>query len=102
MLGGEIKLLVSPPVDNTTDTTVLYNLLKPDIRVDDDDDDALVSKNEVVTKTKLRVRIMTPPPTFRGEEIHKNSFEYRRPQTYHHVYIIIFKNIDRNEFLFFF
>ena len=62
MLGGEIKLLVSPPVDNTTDTTVLYNLLKPDIRVDDDDDDALVSKNEVVTKTKLRVRIMTPPP----------------------------------------
>ena len=74
-------------------------MLKPDIRVDDDDDDdALVSKNKVVTKTKLRVRIMTPPHTFRGEEIHKNSFQYRRPQTYHHAYIIIVKNIDHDEF----
>ena len=64
-VGRGNKTASFPPVDNTTDTTVLYNLLKPDIRVDDDDydddDDALVSKNKVVTKTKLRVRIMTPP-----------------------------------------
>jgi len=59
-VGRGNKTASFPPVDNTTDTTVLYNLLKPDIRVDDDDD-ALVSKNKVVTKTKLRVRIMTPP-----------------------------------------
>lgn len=37
-------------VDNTTTRTVLYNLLKPDITVDDD---ALGSKNKVVTKTVL-------------------------------------------------
>lgn len=69
-VGRGNKTASFPPVDNTTDTTVLYNLLKPDIRVDDDDDDvddALVSKNKVVTKTKLRVRIMTPPPSLSGE-----------------------------------
>jgi hypothetical protein len=42
-------------VDNTTATTVLYNLVKPDIRVDDD---ALGSKNKVVINTRLQVLII--------------------------------------------
>jgi hypothetical protein len=48
-IGRRCKTASFPLVDNTTATTVLYNLLKPDITVDDD---ALGSKNKVVIKTR--------------------------------------------------